>query len=44
MIPWLERDADDDEGPEDTNVMGKRPVPSVREEEVVYNVLGEPPF
>jgi len=43
-IPWLERDADDDEGPEDPNVMGKPPVPSVREEEVVYNVLGEPPF
>ncbi|OIO90588.1 MAG: hypothetical protein AUK03_12680 [Anaerolineae bacterium CG2_30_64_16] len=43
-IPWLEHDADEDEGPEDTNVMGKRPVPSVREEEVVYNVLGESPF
>jgi len=41
---WLERDADDDEGPEDTHFMGKRPVPSVREEGVVYVVLGEPPF
>lgn len=43
-IPWLERDADDDEGPADTNVMGKRPVPGVKEEGVVYDVLGEPPF
>jgi putative transposase len=43
-IAWLERDADDDEGPEDANIMGKRPVPSVQEEAVVYDVLGEPPF
>jgi hypothetical protein len=43
-MAWLERYADDDEGPEDTNVMGKRPVPGVREEGVVYDVMGESPF
>ena len=43
-MAWLERDADDDEGPEDTNVMGKRPLPGVREEGVVYDVRGESPF
>ena len=43
-MAWLERDADDDEGPEDTSVMGKRPVQAVREEGVVYDVMGESPF
>ena len=43
-MAWLERDADDDEGPEDMNVMGKLPVPGVRDEGVVYDFLGESPF
>jgi putative transposase len=43
-MAWLERDADDDEGPEDTIVIGKRPVPGVRESGVEYYVIGEPPF
>jgi putative transposase len=44
MIAWLERDADDDEGPEEANAIGKHPVPSAREKEATYDVLGQPPF
>ena len=41
---WLERYAEFDEGPDDTGLI-VGPVPGlVREEEALYNVLGEPPF
>ncbi|MEW5960688.1 MAG: transposase [Chloroflexota bacterium] len=41
---WLERDAEFDEGPDDTGLI-VGPVPGViREMEVPYDFLGEPPF
>ena len=43
-LAWLERDADDDEGPEDTLALAKHPVPGIREDRVIYNVFGQPPF
>jgi REP element-mobilizing transposase RayT len=43
-VAWLERDADEDEGPDEISALAKRPVPGIREERVIYNVLGDPPF
>jgi len=42
--PWLERDAELDEGPEDTGICVDSVPLVVREQMVIYNALGESPF
>ena len=43
-IEWLERYTEFDEGPLDFGARPKVAVPRLREEGVVYDILGEPPF
>ena len=42
-IPWLERDADLDEGPADDRMAGSAD-PAVREPKAIYDLAGELPF
>jgi putative transposase len=41
--PWLEREAEEDEGPSETGLAPQPVSPGLREEESVYAAWGEPP-